>query len=246
MEAVSDRSEENRETEFAAPSAGEKTESAVSDEPITDPSVSAQPTTATNALPETAADEADCQRPVVDPPILDSLEEKSEPGLPVEAAAETPLALSGTNQRRPRVDLLEHQLVRSVTRNYPHETASKLRKGTVDLYSSLTPRDAIDSMLAGAIVGLSNATMDCFDRATLSEKTRELNLRYGIKGAATLADLGKLYDSRRGQGGQTVTVGKVNVEAGGQAIVGNVKTAARRTRQTGSESVPRKPTKKER
>ena len=64
--------------------------------------------------------------------------------------------------------------------------------------------------------------------------------------AASLAALSKLYDSRRGQGGQTVTVGKVNVEAGGQAIVGNVKTAARRTRRTGSESVPRKPTKKER
>ena len=67
-----------------------------------------------------------------------------------------------------------------------------------------------------------------------------MNLRYGIKGAATLADLIKLYDSRRGKGGQTVTVGKVNVEAGGQAIVGNVETGDRRKQTTGPDSVPRR------
>ena len=99
------------------------------------------------------------------------------------------------------------------------------------------------------MVALSNATMNCFDRANWGfERSRELNLRYGIKGAATFAGLAKLYDSRRGQGGQTVTVGKVNVEAGGQAIVGNVNSGDRRKRVTKSKSTrpswPLRPTPK--
>jgi len=219
----SDRSGETGETE--APPLEEKTERA-----------SDEPTTATDAAPAMSPDEAGCQHPVADPPTLVTLEEKSESGLPVEAPSTTPLAGSATNKRRPHVDLLEHQLVMSVTRNSPKERASRLVKGTFDLYSSLAPEDAIDSMLAGAMVGLLNAIMDCFDRANWSGRARELNLRYGIKGAATLAALTKLYDSRRGQGRQTVTVGKVNVEAGGQAIVGNVDSGDRRKRATKSKS----------
>ena len=202
-----------------------------------EPGVGAEPVAATEATPAIPLDEPDHQHSDANAPNLATLEGKKEPGLPVEAAATTPLAGSTNNERRPAVDLVEHQLNTSVTRNYNQETGSKLRKGTFDLYSRLAPRDAIDSMLAGAMVGLSNATMDCFDRANWSGRARELNLRYGIKGAATLADLSKLYDSRRGRGGQNVTVGKVNVEAGGQAIVGNIETGERR-KATKPQSVP--------
>jgi hypothetical protein len=46
------------------------------------------------------------------------------------------------------------------------------------------------------------------------------------KGALVVTELTKAYDARRGRGKQTVNVGQVNVEAGGQAVVGNV-TASR-------------------
>jgi hypothetical protein len=211
--STSVRSEENGDSDFAAQSADEKTEPGVGTEPVT-------PTETTPAAP---LEETDCQHP--DASALTS----------VEAAATTPFAALA-DQRRPRLDLLEHQLNTSVTRDFTQETESRLKKGAIDLYFSLAPRDAIDSMLASAMVALSNATMDCFDRANCSGRARELNLRYGIKGAATLADLSELYDSRRGKGEQTVPVSKVNVEADGHAIVGNVDSRDRRKRATKSKS----------
>ena len=42
-----------------------------------------------------------------------------------------------------------------------------------------------------------------------------------------MAELTKAYDGRRARGKQTVNVGQVNVEAGGQAVVGNVTSASR-------------------
>ena len=201
-----------------------------------EPSVGAEPVATTEAA-AISLDEPDCQHPDVNAPTSAPLKEKKEPGLPVETAGTTPLAGSANSQRRPRNDLLEYQLNSSVTRDPNKEKQQKLRNGAVDLYDSLKANDAIDSMLGSAMVALSNATMDCFDRANWGfERSRELNLRYGIKGAATLAELSKLYDSRRGQGRQTVTVGKVNVEAGGQAIVGNVNSGDRRKRATKSKS----------
>jgi hypothetical protein len=202
-----------------------------------EPSVCAQPVTATEAAAVVPLDEPDLQHLDANEPTLAKLEGTKDPSLPVEAAATTPLTGSANNQRRPRNDLLEHQLTSSVTRGHNQEKQQKLSDGAVDLYDALAPKDAIDSMLGSAMVALSNATMNCFDRANWGfERSRELNLRYGIKGAATLAELSKLYDSRRGQGQQAVTVGKVNVEAGGQAIVGNVDSRDRRKRATKSKS----------
>ena len=147
--------------------------------------------------------------------------ENREPNAAVEAAASTPSPVA----RQPRVDLLDHQLVNSVTRHYSAEITSKLRHGAVDLYSSLSPKNASDSVLARLIVGLNNMTMDCLDRIHWGpDHAREVNLRYAAKGAATLVEVMKFYDARRGRAQQTVTVGKVKVEAGAQAIVGNVQT----------------------
>jgi hypothetical protein len=51
-----------------------------------------------------------------------------------------------------------------------------------------------------------------------------VNLRHAIRAVKVLADLTKLYEGRWGLDRQNFTVSKVNVEAGGQAIVGNVKS----------------------
>ena len=60
------------------------------------------------------------------------------------------------------------------------------------------------------------------------DKLRELNLRLAYEGCKVAADLVKTLGNH-GHGkvpaGEKVTVGKVNVEAGGQAIVGNVESA---------------------
>src|SRR6185295_17246121 len=79
------------------------------------------------------------------------------------------------------------------------ERISKMRKGTLELYARLQPRDAQDAMLAGVMVGIYNFTMesiaDC--EGSVTNTQGELNRRYALKGARTLADLSELYDRRR-------------------------------------------------
>ena len=94
----------------------------------------------------------------------------------------------------------------------------------IRLYLALQPRDTTDSILARQIVALNIVSMSCFSRAEQSDaRARDINLRFGIKGNAALVELIKFYEDRRRQDSSNVTVGNVNVEAGGQAIVGNVK-----------------------
>jgi hypothetical protein len=75
---------------------------------------------------------------------------------------------------------------------------------------------------------LTKANLDSLSQAALSPalypQLRDLNLRHGIKAAAVAAELVKALDNRGRDKSEKVTVGKVNVEAGGQAIVGNVET----------------------
>ena len=69
---------------------------------------------------------------------------------------------------------------------------------------------------------------------------RDLNLRHGLKGAAVAAELIKVLDARRGNSvPRSVTVRDVNVQAGAQAIIGNVETPRRKARPKpcGSEPV---------
>lgn len=106
---------------------------------------------------------------------------------------------------------------------------SMMTAGALDLYENIEKRDALDSMIAMLAVSLTSASLDCLSQAALSApcdlKVRDLNLRHATKGAATVADLVKVLDKRRGAKSEKVTVGQVNVEAGGQAIVGNVEAA---------------------
>lgn len=153
--------------------------------------------------------------------------------------------LSRFGERPPDSELLTHQLARSVsTGSIGGWKKSKLKGGAVALYSALRPRDASESILARVIVALNNATMDCFDRASLcgNVAARDVNLRQGIKGAATIADIIEQYENRRHQSRPQVAVGKVNVEAGGQAIVGKVEVGDRCNKRPGPGSVPHKAT----
>jgi hypothetical protein len=79
------------------------------------------------------------------------------------------------------------------------------------------------------MVGISNMSMDALSRAKRTDRfdVRELELKSATKGALVAAELAKAYDARRDRGKQTVNVGQVDVEAGGQAVVGNVNPGAR-------------------
>ena len=99
----------------------------------------------------------------------------------------------------------------------------------IDLFESIKPADGIEAMLATQMVGTHHAAMECLRRAMI--KTQSLD---GINVALTQAQrLMALYaqqmaalDKHRGKGQQKITVERVQVAPGGQAIVGNVQNTA--------------------
>jgi hypothetical protein len=112
----------------------------------------------------------------------------------------------------------------------PPEFQQMLALGPLDLYAKINAKNALDSVLAMLLTALTSASLDSFARAANlpDAKLRDLNLRLALKGCAVAADLVKTLDKRghaKVTAGEKVTVGKVNVEAGGQAIVGNVEAA---------------------
>ena len=121
-----------------------------------------------------------------------------------------------------------HLIAAAPGRYLENTKAVSLAGATYELYERLAPRDAQGSILSLLAVSVTNACLDCLAlaaRVPLEHETvRELNLRFGLKAAAVAADLIKALEDRHREKSDRVSVGAVNVEAGGQAIVGNVKS----------------------
>lgn len=123
------------------------------------------------------------------------------------------------------------------------ETVSMLEGGAVEMYAGLKPQDSLQGGLAMLYVALTNSVMDCMADANRlpfeAIGARELLLRLGFRGAREVANLAETLEKIRGNASSSrVNVGKVNVESGGQAIVGNV-NAERSSK--GSDPVPGEP-----
>jgi hypothetical protein len=89
----------------------------------------------------------------------------------------------------------------------------------------LKPKDECEAVLIAQMIGCHNAAMECFRRAMLKEQSFQgcqLNLNYASKLSRAFALHMEALDKHRGKGQQTVRVEHVTVNAGGQAIVGNV------------------------
>lgn len=122
--------------------------------------------------------------------------------------------------------------------------------GSLELYMGLQPKNALESILGGLIVNVSNATNDCLSQAARVPPTeiqhRDVNLRHALKGAAVVTQLVDALERVRGNRPGNVSVGKVNVESGGQAIVGTVQSgpqAQQPSATTGSDH-PKTPPRK--
>lgn len=98
----------------------------------------------------------------------------------------------------------------------------------------VNPNGAVEGMLAEQMVGTHSAAMECLRRAMLPNQTfegREQNLRHAAKLLSLYTRQVEVLDKHRGKGQQKVTVEHVHVEAGGQAIVGNVETSGAKRRR---------------
>jgi hypothetical protein len=127
----------------------------------------------------------------------------------------------------PDEGLIATQLVQSASLPREMDPVSQrmLMNSNIALYKRLNSQDGHESILNRLLVGIGNASMDCCSRAARlgdSPKAADLFLRNAIRGALVAAEVVKTIDQHRGQGQQTVKVGGVYVNSGGQAIVGNV------------------------
>jgi len=111
------------------------------------------------------------------------------------------------------------------------ELSGRSVDGSVELYVGLKPQSALQSILSTLIVNVSNATNECLFLAAKIPPSelqhRDINLRHAFKGAAVVTQLVDALERVRGKRRGNVNVGNVNVESGGQAIVGTVQSKPR-------------------
>ena len=100
----------------------------------------------------------------------------------------------------------------------------------LELYESLEPADGAEGMLAMQMVGTHDAALECLKRAALPNQTfegRDMALKHAHKLMTLYTQQLAALKKHRGKGQQKVTVEHVNVEPGGQAIVGHVETGSK-------------------
>jgi len=103
------------------------------------------------------------------------------------------------------------------------ESKASLEKASA-MMMELQPQDAFEGLLISQMVATHSQAMNCFNRAEKSDLIahREMYLRFADRFMRTFSiQMGTLSKYRRG-GQQKVVVEHVNVNAGGQAIIGEV------------------------
>lgn len=98
-------------------------------------------------------------------------------------------------------------------------------KAAYEALQQIAPRSELEGMLAAQMISTHNAAMECLRRAMMEGQTfagREQNLKHAAKLLSTYERQLAALDKHRGKGQQKITVEHVTIEAGGQAIVGNV------------------------
>ena len=107
--------------------------------------------------------------------------------------------------------------------NYEHmATFSNI---TMAILNGIQPQDEIEGMLVVQMIGVHNVAMETLKRAILvgqTEKGKELNVNQATKMLRTFTAQMEALKKYRTGGQQKMIVEHVNVNAGGQAIVGTV------------------------
>lgn len=137
---------------------------------------------------------------------------------------------TGTTSKKAQIELISHVLgamgmLKSLS------DAEKLEKYrfAMAMLEGIAPTDELEGMLAAQMVATHSAAMECFRRAALPnqpQQARAFNLQQAKSLLSIYTRQVEVIDKRRGRGQQKVTVEYVNVEAGGQAVVGHVNTGS--------------------
>jgi hypothetical protein len=122
--------------------------------------------------------------------------------------------------------ILADQVMRSIwLDNSDDATRDRHLVAVLEALRGIRPKDEIEGMLATQMIACHNATMECYRRAMMGGQSfegRTMNLGHATKLSRTYATLVEALNRHRGKAQQKVVVEHVTVNAGGQAIVGNV------------------------
>lgn len=100
----------------------------------------------------------------------------------------------------------------------------------MSMLQGIRPTDEVEGMLATQMVATHNAAMECLRRAMIEGQTfegRDQALKHAAKLLSIYSRQIEVLNKHRGKGQQKITVKYVNVQAGGQAVVGNIETGKR-------------------
>jgi hypothetical protein len=124
------------------------------------------------------------------------------------------------------MDLLAHFMRQLINSTPGLDSPAVKLNHTVPLLHGLRPRDELEAMLAIQMVGIHNCVMECLRQAMHPDQVDpgvEANIHRSTALAKVFLSQVETLQKYRGQGSkQTVTVEHVQVQPGGQAIVGTV------------------------
>ena len=160
---------------------------------------------------------------------------------PTRAATSKPLVKNDSNQKSPvtgskdqnfSLRLLGQVLETTFIHGSDRDEKSNMALDFIAAaMAEIAPRDEIEGMLAAQMVATHNASMECLRRAMLPDQPLpgyQANLKYAHKLFSLYQQQLAALDKHRGKGQQQVVVKHVNVEPGGQAVVGHVDVGSRR------------------
>lgn len=117
------------------------------------------------------------------------------------------------------------QLFRSIPHMSHDEQGESKANAAIAMLSEIAPQDGLEGMLAAQMVAVHYLSLECANRSMLSEQTVDgvnNNINRVTKLMRTFTAQMEALQRYRNGGKQTISVQHVNVEDGGQAIVGNV------------------------
>ena len=111
------------------------------------------------------------------------------------------------------------------------EQKSKRASAAIATLKELEPRNGVEGILAVQMVSVHSAAMECLRRAAIPNQTfkgQDMAFKNAQKMFRLYLDQVKALNKLQGRSDQKVVIEHVNVEAGGQAIVGNIEQHQRK------------------
>jgi len=123
-------------------------------------------------------------------------------------------------------DIMLIQVIQAMPARYTKDDAGNF---VIAMLQDIKPQDGLEAMLVTQMLATHSLSLEMMYRASLPKQTDEgvrVNINRATKLQRTFAQQLESLQKKRNKG-QVIQVQHVNVEPGGQAVVGNVSTGGR-------------------